>query len=86
MIEAFPSKLEACKATLENTKTQLESAKAELDKPFPQEAELAEKSSRLSEVNIALNLDKRENEVIADMPDEGDSVGQPQRKDRGRER
>lgn len=86
VIEAFPNKLEACKATLENTKTQLESAKAELDKPFPQETELAEKSKRLSEVNIALNLDKRENEVIADAPDEGDSVGQPQRKDRGRER
>jgi hypothetical protein len=33
-------------------------------KPFPQEVELSEKSARPAEVNIALNLDKREIEVI----------------------
>ena len=34
-------------------------AKAELGKPFPQEAELKEKSARLAELNAELNIDDR---------------------------
>ena len=36
-----------------------ENAKAELGKPFPQEEELKEKSSRLAELNIELNIDDK---------------------------
>jgi hypothetical protein len=50
-----------------------------VEKPFPQEVELAGKSAQLNEVNIALNLDKRENELVDDVPDEGDEAVQPQR-------
>lgn len=84
-IERFPLYLEDNKRDLEDTKLQMENAKTEVERPFPQETELSEKTTRLSEVNITLNLDKRDNEVIADAPDEGESVGQPQKKDRERD-
>ena len=48
---------------LENTKVQLENAKIEVEKPFPQEEELNQKLTRLNELNIKLNMDKRENEI-----------------------
>lgn len=38
--------------------TQQEAAKAELEKPFPQEAELAEKSARLAELDALLSMDE----------------------------
>ena len=44
---------------LENVQAQLATAKAELGKPFPQEAELKEKSERLAELNAELNIDDR---------------------------
>ena len=49
---------------LENTKTQLVNAKQEVEKPFPQEDELKRKSARLDELNILINMDKRENEIV----------------------
>ena len=43
---------------------------------FPQEAELAEKSARLAEVNAALNLDHHEPEVLDDdVPEDGEAAG-----------
>jgi len=85
-IEGFPVKLIGKREQLETVKVQMEAAKAEVERPFQQEAELAEKSARLNEVNIALNLDKRENELVDDVPDEGDEAAQPQRKEREWER
>ncbi|MDR1409776.1 MAG: hypothetical protein LBJ12_05870 [Oscillospiraceae bacterium] len=83
-LDAFPAKLDSCKEQLSTTQAQMENAKAEVERPFPQEAELAEKMARLNEVNIALNLDKHENEIMEGEPDEGDSAEQPERKkDRG---
>ncbi len=35
-----------------------------MDELFPQEDELKTKSARLEELNILLNLDKRENEIV----------------------
>ena len=35
----------------------MENAQAELEKPFPQEAELAEKSARLIELNAELDME-----------------------------
>jgi hypothetical protein len=71
---------------LAETRQQMENAKAEVERPFPQEAELAEKTARLNEVNIELNLDKREPEIIEAEPDEGDSADAPQKKERSYER
>ena len=49
-----------CVEQLENTHIQLDNAKTEVQKPFPQEEELAAKTTRLNELNALLNLDKRE--------------------------
>jgi uncharacterized membrane-anchored protein YhcB (DUF1043 family) len=78
-------KLAVCREQLEAVKTQIETAKGEVDKPFPQEAELTDKSARLNEINIALNLDEKDHELVDGVPDEGDSVGQPQRTERERD-
>lgn len=61
---AFEERMAACAEQLENTRVQLENAKAEVQKPFPQEEELAAKTTRLNELNALLNLDKKENEIV----------------------
>lgn len=49
---------------------QMETAKAELGKPFPQEQELKEKSARLAQLNIELNIDDRTPmEAMAEIAD-----------------
>ena len=83
-LEAFPDRLAACAEQLENTKTQMENAKTEVQKPFPQEAELAEKMKRLDELNILLNMDKRDNEIADGCPDEGEKDAPVERSDRER--
>lgn len=50
-------KLKQSEEQLVGLKEQLETAKAELGKPFPQEAELAQKSARLTELEALLKLD-----------------------------
>jgi len=50
----------------------VENAKAELSKPFQQEAELAEKSARLTELDTLLSLDGKD-EPTADAR-EGEEV------------
>ena len=64
LLEGIESHLHDAEAKLENVKVQLENAKAEVTKPFPQEEELKQKMARLDELNISLNLDKRENEIV----------------------
>ena len=70
LLGSFGEKLEACTAQLENTHVQLENAKIEVQKPFPKEAELKEKSARLDELNIMLNMDKKDNEIVDDEKSE----------------
>ena len=55
----MPERLQTVQSRLENVQAQLATAKAELGKPFPQEAELKEKSARLAELNAELNIDDR---------------------------
>ncbi|OGO91733.1 MAG: hypothetical protein A2Y17_13300 [Clostridiales bacterium GWF2_38_85] len=81
--EGFSLKQSSCQEQLETTKAQMKNAKDEVEKPFAQEAELAEKTERLAEVNIELNLDKRETELVDAEPDEGEADA-PQKKDRQR--
>ena len=50
--------------SLEDTKLQFENAKEEAKRPFKQEQELKEKSKRLDELNIKLNMNDKEKEVI----------------------
>jgi hypothetical protein len=77
----LPQALQHAQSSLEAARQQLTTALAEKDKPFAQENELAEKSARLAELSVALQLDKKEPEVLdCDAPDEGDSIAEPGRK------
>lgn len=61
---ALPEKLAYCRDQLTTLHKQMETAKAEIAAPFKQESELQEKTARLTELNVLLNMDKRENEMI----------------------
>ena len=71
-IERFAENLSLAENDLENTKNQLETAKKEVQKPFIGEEELKTKLARLDELNILLNMDKRDNEIVGGEPDEGE--------------
>ena len=58
-IAQMPERYKTVQGRLENVQAQLATAKTELGKPFPQEAELKEKSARLAELNAELNIDDR---------------------------
>lgn len=49
---------------LENLQKQLATAQEEVKKPFAQEAELAEKTARLAELNSLLNMDERDSSDV----------------------
>jgi len=73
-IERFEETLADTKNSLENTEKQFETAKQEIEKPFAKEEELRAKTARLDELNILLNMDKKENEIVGGEPDEGEAV------------
>ena len=84
LLGSMEERINTCREQLENTKVQLENAKLEVEKPFPQEDELKTKSARLDELNILLNMDKRESEIVDG--DVGDEVTAPARGSPDRER
>ena len=55
----LPERLAAAEAELQDLHNQLEAAKVEVKKPFPLEAELSEKSMRLAQLDMELNIDNR---------------------------
>ncbi len=58
-LEKIPERMRATQAQLETLIQQQEAAKAEVGKPFPQEQELKDKTARLVELDMELNLDGR---------------------------
>ena len=56
-LTALDKKLDTNRSRLEDLERQTENARAELEKPLPQEAELAEKSARLIELNAELDME-----------------------------
>ena len=58
-LEKIPERMRATQAQLETLIQQQEAAKAEVGKPFPQEQELRDKTARLVELDMELNLDGR---------------------------
>ena len=82
-IQEIPGKMLRCQDKLENLKVQLENAKEEAQKEFPQEAELAEKVARLGELNVLLDMDKKDQVLL----DDGEGVEiEPEQKKREHER
>lgn len=70
VVDGLPGKLDIVRAELTDTQVQLENARTELATPFAKEAELAEKTARLKELNILLNMDEKDKSLIDDVPDE----------------
>ena len=62
VIKDIPKLLSASQDQLQNIQKQVVLAKAEIGKPFPQEAELVQKSQRLAELNAILDMDSRRND------------------------
>ena len=58
-LEKMSDRLKAVNGQLESLYQQQELAKAEVGKPFPYEQELAAKTARLIELDMALNLDEK---------------------------
>ena len=70
LVDGLAKELAEYQATLQDTRTQLANAKAEMETPFAKEAELAEKSARLKELNILLNMDQKDKTLMDDAPEE----------------
>ena len=70
VIDGIAGKLEKVRAELAETQVQLENAKAEMNTPFAKEDELAEKTARLKELNILLNMDQKDRALIDEAPEE----------------
>lgn len=73
-IEKIPDRLLHCQERLETLKEQLETAKQEVQKPFAQEEELQQKTARLGELNVMLDMDKKEHPILDVEPDESVEV------------
>ena len=73
-VEKISEHLETVKVELEGLEKQFEVAKEEVKKPFAKEQELKEKTDRLNVLNGLLNVDKRDNELADDAPDEGEEL------------
>lgn len=73
-LEGLPKRLEINEMELDNIKKQFETAKVDVERLFPQEEELKAKTDRLNELNALLNVDKREDEIAGDEPDEGEEL------------
>ena len=69
-IDHLEGDLEKATNNLAETEKQLETAKKSLKEPFSREQELQEKQARLNELNALLNVDKTDNEIIDEEPDE----------------
>lgn len=70
VIDSFSEKLQKVKDELSETKIQLENAKIEMEAPFTKEEELKEKTDRLKELNIILNMDQKDKSIVDIEPEE----------------
>jgi len=60
MLSSLQTKYETVTQNLAGEIKNMEKARAEIGKPFPQEKELQEKTKRLTELNVVLNLDEKD--------------------------
>lgn len=83
-INELPDLLSKCEEVLETLKKQLENAKAEAQKEFPQEQELVEKIARLGELNVLLDMDKKDKVVLEEDLEESEMVSGKSSRERER--
>ena len=73
-LDTLAESLKSCEGKLAGVQAQLETARSEVHRPFSQEQEYADKSERLKEVNILLNMDQKDHEIFDMEPDDGDLI------------
>lgn len=77
-LSGFSEKLAAVREELADTEKQLANAREEMDAPFAKEDELAQKTARLKELNILLNMDQKDRSILDDEPaDESPEKSKP---------
>ena len=59
VLDSFPGRIARAESQLQTLYQQRDAAQVEVEKPFPKEAELAEKSARLAELDTLLNMESR---------------------------
>ena len=59
VLDSFPDRIARAENQLQTLYQQRDAAQVEVEKPFPKEAELAEKSARLAELDALLNMESR---------------------------
>ena len=59
VLDSFPDRIARAENQLQTLYQQRDAAQVEVEKPFPKEAELAEKSARLVELDTLLNMESR---------------------------
>ena len=69
----FSDRITAAENELDTLKQQQAAAQVEVEKPFPQEAELVQKSARLAELNAQLDVDEKHHEPEQDAPKKEDA-------------
>jgi len=83
-LEGFAEPLARCEERLATAQNQLADAKIEVDRPFPQAQKYAEKTARLKELDILLNMDEKDSVILDAEPDEGDDTTPAQKVERER--
>jgi len=83
VIDGLEDMLTRTKALRDTTETQFANAKEQLEKPFAKDEELKQKEARLRELNALLNVDKRENEMVDEEPEQDENT--PVRDDKDRD-
>lgn len=68
-LDKIPEYITAEKESLENAKEQMKAAEIEVAKPFPREAEIAEKTARVTQLNVELSLDAQKAQKAAEAPE-----------------
>lgn len=67
-LDKMPERLAALQVQLDNLFEQMEAAKAEIGKPFPLEDELQQKSARLTELDVLLDIDSGKYQEEQEIP------------------
>ena len=73
----FPERINSAENELATLHQQQAAAQIEVEKPFPQEEELAEKSARLAELNVQLDVDEKSHEPEQDEEEQEDTPRRP---------
>ena len=78
-LDNFPDRIARAENQLQTLYQQRDAAQVEVEKPFPKEAELAEKSARLAELDTLLNMEGRPESEREEPETEPDERGEEHR-------